>query len=168
MSEHQKDTEFLRRCIRYDESAERQELEKRITKIQRDERCVRRAVWLMILFIALAMAGLCYSAVFLEQYPQRTSQFLPRFTIKVFCGLGLGSLISLLAFVGLGAVYRKRLDKRREDCRQLAIKLFESRLGKPATTPLEENRAGDSKREKFQAAPGRNGSPDKVHSTARG
>jgi hypothetical protein len=40
-----------------------------------------------------------------------------------------------MAFVGLGAVYRKELDQRREECRRLATKLLESRLGKPCTTP---------------------------------
>ena len=57
MSEHQKHTEFLRHCILYDESAKRQELHERITQIQRDARCVRRAVWLGFRF-AVRISGL--------------------------------------------------------------------------------------------------------------
>jgi hypothetical protein len=46
MSDLQRHAQFLRQCIRYDESATRQELEEGITRVQRDARCVRRAVWL--------------------------------------------------------------------------------------------------------------------------
>src|ERR1017187_5559189 len=125
MSEHQRETAFLRQCILYDESARRQELEEGITQIQRDARCVRRAVWLMAVLMLLAMVGLGYAAVFLNNFPYNTSKHI----INIICALGVGSLISLLAFVGLGMVYRKKLDQRREECRQLVTRLLESRLG---------------------------------------
>jgi formate hydrogenlyase subunit 3/multisubunit Na+/H+ antiporter MnhD subunit len=131
MSEHQKQTLFLRECLLYDDTADRHKLEEKITQIQNDERCVRRAMWLMALFAALAIAGLCYCVIFLLDYPLSMSQLFTHFTAKVFCVLGLGSLISLMAFVGVGAVHRSKLDQRREECRRLARKLMESRLGKP-------------------------------------
>jgi hypothetical protein len=90
----------------------------------------------MVLLTALAAAGLCYAAVFQEHHPQNTSQVLTPFIVKVFCALGMGSLICMLAFAGLGVVYRKELDQRREECRRLATKLLESRLGKPRAMPL--------------------------------
>lgn len=136
MSKYERETAFLRQCLLYDDTAERHKLEERITQLQRDERCVRRAVWLMALLIALAMAGLCYSAVFLAHYPQSTSQFFTQFISKVFCALGLGSIICMLAFVGLGVVYRREMDQGREDGRRLATKLLEARLGKPRTALL--------------------------------
>jgi len=136
MSDHQKETEFLRWCIRYDDSAERHKLEERITELQGNETCVRRAVWLMALLAALAMAGLCYSAVFLEEFPMNVPQFSGQFVIKTLCVLGIGSLICMLSFVGLGVVYRKELDQRREECRRLATKLLESRLGSLCALPL--------------------------------
>ena len=142
MSEHQKHTEFLRHCILYDESAKRQELHERITQIQRDARCVRRAVWLMAMLIALVVAGLGYEMILVDNFPYN----MPQLIINLVCALGLGSLISLLAFMGLGMVYRKKLDQRREECRQLVARLLESRLGKPVTTPLRDmrdNRAGN-------------------------
>jgi hypothetical protein len=136
MSEHQKQTDFLRQCLLYDDTGERHKLEERITQLQRDEICVRRAVWLMALFAALAMAGLCYAAVFVPGHPLNLSEYTGLLIIKLFCALGIGSLICLLAFLGLGVVYRKELDQRREECRQLATKLLESRLGKSHTRPL--------------------------------
>jgi hypothetical protein len=136
MSDYKRETAFLRQCLLYDDTGERHKLEERITQLQRNERCVQRAVWLMAVLAALAMAGLGYCAFFCEDYPQNMSRFITQFTSKVVCALGLGSLICLLAFVGLGVGYRKELDQRREECRRLAAKLLESRLGKPRTMPL--------------------------------
>jgi len=101
-------------------------------QLQRDERCVRRAVWLMGLFTALAIAGLGYSALFLADFPQNKSHL----ALKLFGALGLASLISLLAFVAFWAAHRKEMGQRREECRRLAAKFLESRLGKPPLAPL--------------------------------
>ena len=131
MSAHEKDLVFLRRCILYDDSAERHKLEESITELQRNERCVRRAVGLMALLIALALAGVCYAAIFLAPTPQNITQLIAPVVVRIFCALGGGSLICILAFGGLGLVYRKELEQRREECRRLATKLLESRLGKP-------------------------------------
>jgi len=138
MSEHQKHTEFLRHCLRYGESTEHQELEEGITQVQRDARCVRRAVWLMAILTALVLAGLGYGTVLVANFPYNAPQFI----VNLIYALGLGSLISLLAFAGLGMVYRWKLDQRREECRQRVARLLESRLGKPVATPLQDNRDG--------------------------
>ena len=128
-SEHQRETDFLRKCICYDDTEERHRLDERITQIQRDRRIVRRAVWLMALLAALAMAGLGYAAVFMVEYPVNVPQLTTRFLIKALCALGAGSLICLFAFLGLGVFLRKELDQKREDCRRLALKVLESRRG---------------------------------------
>lgn len=127
MSEHQKQTAFLRECLLYHESVECRELEDGIAQILRDERCVRRAMALMALLMTLALLGLGYAAVLLED----SGQSMRLFFVKLIGTLGLASLISLVGFAGLGAVYRKELNGRREKCRRLAAKLLESRLGKP-------------------------------------
>ena len=137
MKDHQRDLAFLRQCLLYDDTAERHKLEQHLTKLQRDDQCVRRAVWFMALLAALAMMGLCYAAVFLTDSPESMTRFMTRFIIKSLCALGLASMICLLAFIGLGASYRKELDRRREECRGLATKLLESRLGKPQVLPLQ-------------------------------
>ena len=49
-------------------------------------------------------------------------------------------MVSLFVFLGLGAVYRRELDQRREDCRRLALKVLASGLGQPRATPYS---AGD-------------------------
>jgi len=139
MSEHEKHTEFLRQCIRYDESARRQELAAGISQLQRDMRCVRRAVWLMALLTALVVAGLGYEVILGDDFPHKTPQFI----INIISGFCLGALISILGFIGLGLVYRWKLNQKREECRQLVTKLLESRLGKPITTPLPDPPVGE-------------------------
>jgi hypothetical protein len=133
MSEHQRHTEFLRQCILYEESGVRQKLEEGISQVQRDARCVGRAVWLMCMLTALVVAGLGYGTVLVDNFPYNTPQFI----VNLIFALGLGSLISLLAFVELGMVYRRKLDHRREECRQRVARLLESRLGKPVATPCK-------------------------------
>jgi uncharacterized membrane protein len=94
---------------------ERSQLEERITQVQRNEHCLRRAVGLMGLLTVVAAAGLCYCALFCTHFPQNMLQFMMHFLIKVFCALGLASLICLPVFVGFWGVYRQELNRRRED-----------------------------------------------------
>ena len=167
MSDHEKHTEFLRQCLLYDESARRQELHDRITRIQRDSRCVRRAVWLMAMLIALVVAGLGYEVILVDNFPYN----LPQLIINLVCALGLGSLISLLAFMGLGMVYRLKLDRQREECRQLVARLLESRLGKPGTTPfraMRDNRNGEGDGRTVRVANDDNGASVRIESAAPG
>ena len=164
MRDHHKQTEFLKHCLRYDESAGRQDLAQEITRIQREERCVRRAAWLMAVLAALTMAGLLYPAILLENFPYSA----PAFIVNFVCALGAASLISLLAFLVLGMVYRRKLDKRREESRQIVTRLLESRLGNAAASPWRERPAGDESRGGVQAPAAGNGSPAGFESTAQG
>jgi hypothetical protein len=131
MSDHQRETAFLRQCICYDETGERPRLEERITQIQRDGRIVKRATWLMALLTALAGAGLGYVSILMADYPLNLSQLATQVFFKGLCVLGAGSLISLFGFMCVGVSLRTELDHRREDCRRLALKVLESRLGQP-------------------------------------
>ena len=142
MKDYQRQTEFLRQCIRYNDTAEHRHLETRITELQRDEICVRRAVWLMALLAALAMAGLCYAIILLtDHHPRNLAAISELFIIKALCALGMGSMICLLAFLGLGLMYRKELDQRREACRRLAKEFLESRLGTPVAASRRNHSA---------------------------
>ena len=164
MSEHQKHTEFLRECIRYDESTRRHELVEEIARIQRDARCVGRAVWFMAILSALAVAALGYGTVLVDHFPYNAPQYIVNFV----CALVLGSLISLVAFVGLGMVYRWKLDQRREECRQLVARLLESRLGKPVTASSGDNRAYGVDGMTVRVAGAANGSLAKIEPVAQG
>ena len=137
MSEHQKDTAFLTQLISYDETDERRILAEHIAQLQRDERCVRSAVWLMLLVTALALAGIGYGAVF-RLHPMNLEQFMTQFGIKMLSALALGSLICVVTFLGLGASYRIELAKRRDECRRLAAKFLEARFGAPRSDSIPQ------------------------------
>lgn len=66
--------------------------------------------------------------------------FTSLFVIKIFCAVGIGSLICLLAFTGIGFLYRKELNQRRA-----VTSLLESHLGESQSRPqngeLEEQEA---------------------------
>jgi hypothetical protein len=135
MREHHREMTYLRQLMAYDETNERHTVEREIVQAERNERCVRRAVWLMAVLAGLSAVVLGYSAVLLEDYPQNVSRFFTHVSVKISCALGLASLISLLGFVAVWASYRKDLHERREECRRLAARVLESRLGRAGTMP---------------------------------
>lgn len=135
MSEHPRQTEFLRQCLLYDDTAESRLLGESIAQVQEDERRVRRGLCLMAGLAGLAVVGLCYSAVFLAYYPENIWGFTSRLVTQVFCALGLVATVCLLVFLYLGRHYRRELDEHREQCRQVITAVMESRLGKPVAPP---------------------------------
>ena len=164
MRDHHNQTEFLKHCLGYDESARCRELKQEISRIQRDERCVQRAVWLMAILAALSLIGLGYPAILLANFPYSAPQTI----VNLVCALGVASLVSLVVFVILGMVYRKRLDRRREECRQIVARLLESRLGNPHTTSWREGPVRHGSRDTAQALAAGNGSPAGMESAPQG
>lgn len=67
----------------------------------------------MTLLTALAIAGLCYSTVFLPDFPQTTAQFFMQFAVKAFAALALASLFCLFTFSALAFLYHKQLEHQR-------------------------------------------------------
>jgi len=127
MTEYQRETKFLRDLILFDDTAERHKLEDRIAQAQRDMRCLQRAAWFTGIFTGVCAACLGYGTVLLDNFPYAQ----PLFVIKVICEAGLGSLICLAGFGVLLMVHRWKLNCLRDECRRLATKLLEARLGKP-------------------------------------
>jgi len=161
LSGHQREMSFLQHLMHYDDSAERRELEEQILQAQGKECSARRAVWLMGLLTALAVVGLGYSAILLEDFPQNKTQLL----MRIFYALGLASLVSLLAFAGFWLVCLGELNEQRERCRRFITRMVASRLGKPAAgarepiaraeRPHRRSRAEDS----FKTSFAQNGIP---------
>jgi hypothetical protein len=86
---------------------------------------------LVAFLAALAVAGLGYAAVFRDSSPDQASVLTAQFVMNVICALCLGSLISLLAFTGLGFVYDRELNRLHVEARSLVTKLLECRFGEP-------------------------------------
>jgi hypothetical protein len=134
MSERERQNGFLTRVIAYDDTAERETLEARMSETGENEKCVRRAACLMLLSTALAVAGLVYVIIFRAEFPLDITQLLTRFSVKALSVLALGSLICAVAFVALGLLYRREFNRHREECRRLGLKILESRLGQQQRT----------------------------------
>jgi hypothetical protein len=130
LSDHRKQTDFLKQCLHYGDSAERDLLAEKVARLQLDERCVWRAVRLMVLIAALAFAGLGYGAVFVADFPQSMSQVADRLVVRILCAMGVGATFSAVAFVGVGVMYRQALNHSRDECRRLATTIMEARLGR--------------------------------------
>jgi hypothetical protein len=165
INECQRETECLRQRALYDESVRRQGLEEEIAQIQRNARCARRAAGLMAFLTAFAAAGLGYPTILLENFPSN----VPPLIMNLIYALGVGSLISLLAFASLGMVYRKKLDQREKVRLQMVATLFESPLDLPDTRPLRfmpDSSVGDKNDGAAPIAAGANGSPVNMKSTA--
>jgi len=128
-NEHHKEMSFLNHLMLYGETDERQVMGEKLAGAERNERCARRAVWLMVVFTTMAVLGLGYAVLLLDEFTPNTARFVTR----TFGAIGLASLVSLLAFVGFWLVSRGKLDDQREGCRRLVTKIVESRLGKPVT-----------------------------------
>jgi hypothetical protein len=118
---------FVPECLPNDGAIERSRIEERLTEVQREARCVRRAVWLMVVLTGLAAAGVLYSTVFLPFWPQTMTQFFMQWSVKAHCILGLAALMCSVVFSGLDLRYRKELSWHREEYRQLATQPIELR-----------------------------------------
>jgi len=115
MSEHEKQTAFLKDLIRCEDTEQHRQIEARISQAEQDERVVRCALRLVGVLSALAAAGLCYAVVFTEDWPHQRSSLL----LKIFLALGLSSCICLVTFSGAWCWYRAMLNRLQEECRRL-------------------------------------------------
>ena len=124
MSEHHEHTEFLKHCLRYDDTPERHAITEKLTRLQGELRFVKRASRLMAVFIALAGVGLAFQGNLFEN----VSYEVQRFIMNIVLGLFAGSWICLFSFIILGIFLYKKLHRQREACRQLLMRLFAERL----------------------------------------
>ena len=132
MSTYQTETSFLRHAILYGDGEGCRKLEKSLAQVQSDQRCVKRMAWLTAPFLLAGVAGTACAAILQENFPYITAGIV----FRLLCGLGLASLICLVGFVSLLAVYRLRLNRLRIECIQLLVRVLEAHLGKPQIQTL--------------------------------
>lgn len=156
MSERQKETAFLKRIILLGDTNEGRELERKIAKVECDERRVRRFAAGMALCGALAVAGLAYGAILQEDVPFGT----PESVVKVLYQLALASLICLMGFAAQLAICRQKLNRFQEECRQLIIRLWAVHAGEPRIGTMRASHPGAGVSEGAQGTVEINGSHD--------
>jgi hypothetical protein len=132
MSDHQKDTEFLKRLIHCENSEKSRQLETRISEAETRERIVRCALAQVAILAALAISGLCYAAILLPDFPQNRSQLI----LKIFLALALASGISLVAYFGVWIHCRFTLNGLRDQCRDFISAALERSWDRLKTIPF--------------------------------
>lgn len=124
MSEHHEHTEFLKHCLRYDDSPERHAMTENLNRLQRELRVVRRAAWLMGNMIAIAGACLAYPAILVDNFPDNMERSFANMVVALFAGLS----ICLLVFIILGISLYLKLHRQRGACRQRLRHFFAARF----------------------------------------
>ena len=124
MSEHHKHTEFLKHCLRYDDSPERHEMMEKLGRLQRDVRIIYRACWVMGILLLLSLAAFGYATILMHDFSYQVQQSVMNIIVAFLVGLS----ISLLVFIVLGIIFHRKLHRQREACRQLLMRLFATRL----------------------------------------
>jgi hypothetical protein len=122
MSERDKQNKFLKDLIGADDSEHCRELRAKITKAERDERCVRSALFLVTVIALLSAAGLAYSAVLVPEFFQNTKPLV----VKVFSVLVLTCVIALLGFMGFWWWHRGVCNRLYHECRNWVRSLHQS------------------------------------------
>ena len=92
------------------DTVDREQLEERRCEVERNMRCVGRAVRLMVFLSALAIVGLGYSTVLIPDWPQTLRQFFMYWPVKAHCALGFASLGCAFVFSSMGMLYRRELS----------------------------------------------------------
>jgi hypothetical protein len=126
MSEREREMALLREILSRDPTAESRQVEGEINRLQGQIRVLHRAVFFMVVLVALACVGLGYAAILSWDYPDNMWRFSRHVGVRVPCALGLASGACLLCFMGLGVVYRRQLNRQRENARRLARRLLAS------------------------------------------
>jgi len=102
MTERNKQNDFVRELIRSHDCADSRDLQSRIARAERDERCIWRALLLALLLALFSVAGLCYSAVFLPEFFQHQTPA----AVWFFSAVLFASGICLLSFGAFWFWYR--------------------------------------------------------------
>jgi hypothetical protein len=152
MGELQEDSKFLKFILGCENSAASHDIRQRIQQVQKDIHCVWRMFFMMGLVALLAMAGLCYWALFVPG----SLRYHPPVGIKLLSALGLGALFCLVISLAHWLWFRGRLrglnmEARRFVAGMLVHRPFANGSTKrvwrssesTASRPLQKKRAGE-------------------------
>jgi hypothetical protein len=121
---------FLKLIIAQDPSHESRQLEHRLLQTERDGRCVHRALLLVMVLFLVSLSGLGLCGILLpELLLQPNCHLLPGLV-----GLILGTLVSLVAFLGYLLWHRATVGHLHGECRFRILtvaKLHSSGLAAP-------------------------------------
>lgn len=118
MSEREKQIRFLKALANREASPEFQTLQEKIHHAERQERSVRRTIFLVFVVMLLSLSSICYGTVFKPHFLRDSSQA----ALKLPCSFALASFICVLSFTGYWFWHRAVLNGLYAQCRQLIMK----------------------------------------------
>ena len=132
MSEHQKQTAFFKSLVRQASTPAQRQLREKILRAEGDVRCCCRAMFWVLLLVALSLIGGLYTAVIMPEVLLQHDNTIK----KVFEILTIGSVISLAMFSGFWLYYRAVLFQVHSECRRLLYTMI-SRETSERHDPIE-------------------------------
>lgn len=124
MSEYQRQADFLKKLVMYEDTPETRELCERLSQVERSERCTQCACRLVGLIALLGLSGLGYAAVLLPQFFDNSTHFI----VRLCSALGLGSGLCLTVFLGLWYSYRRAANRLHAQCRLSISKMLAQKI----------------------------------------
>jgi len=121
MSKRKEQTAFLKALVLHGNPEERAKLQERMIRAERDEQCAWRALWLVSLLAVFSGVGICYGAVLVPHFFHNSSHV----AVKIFGGLGLASLICVVAFLCFWVWCRAVLNRIQQECRRFIMATLE-------------------------------------------
>jgi hypothetical protein len=123
-TERGRQIDFLMRLLTLADTNGAGDLRTRIEQAQHDEKCVRLAFTLVALVGGFALAGIGYCAVLHPEFLNNATPTL----VKVFCAIGLGSVICMIVFLCCWMWYRNASNRLYEECRYVVMEAIQTRL----------------------------------------
>ncbi len=114
IKEHEQQTAFLKDLVFAANPPEAAKLLDRLRKAQCDAKCSRRAVGIVFLTAALALAGIGYGSILQPQFFYRSTVLAQSFSVLL-----VASLISLVVFLIIWLGFMARCNNVRRECRNL-------------------------------------------------
>ena len=124
MLDHETQAVFLKALIAYDDGEASLQLRDSLAKADRESKCIRRTMFVLVILFILSLAGLGYCAILLPQIFFNSTHFV---TISLSV-LGLASLIAQLELFGCLLWHRFAVDRLHKECRLRVLLLVESQL----------------------------------------
>jgi hypothetical protein len=122
--EHETQEAFLIALIAYEDGEASRQLRESLAKADRERKCIRHAMVLMVTLFILALAGLSYCALLLPEIIYSPTN-LVRTGLSF---LGLASLIAQFEFLGCLLWNRSAVNRLHKEGRRRVLLLVESQL----------------------------------------
>ena len=123
MTEHQKESAFLKDLLRGEDNEICTRLHSQIIKSEENEKCVRCALFTVTTMGLLSLAGVGYSAVLLPDFFNNATPFL----VRLFTALTLACVLCLSVYVSLWFSYRATTNQLLGEVRRFVLASTQSK-----------------------------------------